>query len=66
MWAFHSKRGVSGYWDTGPIVVVGAEPSNATAFEGWWARKFYDLLIKHGLANAHLTDARVTNKPLSK
>jgi hypothetical protein len=66
VWKFHCKRAVSGYWGTGPIMVVGIEPSDAIAFEGWPARTFYDLLVKHGLANAHLTDARMTSKPLSE
>jgi hypothetical protein len=66
VWKFHDKRGVRGYWGTGPIMVVGAEPSDAVEFEGWPAQTFYDLLVKHGLANVHLTDARMTNKPLSK
>lgn len=64
-WKFHSKWGVAGYWGTGPIAIVGDEPSDARAFDGWMAQEFYRAIRAAGLANAHLMDARMTQGAIS-
>ena len=58
-WFFIPDRDgrVRGYLGTGEIAIVGKRPSTAIHFSGQAAQWFYEILVKYGLWNAHITDA---------
>src|ERR1043166_3172291 len=56
-WLFPAERTIQGFIGTGPIFIVGDQPSTSEwGVEHPNRRTFYDTLEKTGLANAHLTD----------
>lgn len=62
-WFFIPGSGgkVLGYLGTDEIALVGKRPSTATGFDGQAVRWFYEILLKYGLGNAHITDAIKTS-----
>lgn len=55
-WLFPQRRAVTGFFGTGPIVIVGWRPSPSPFPDDGANRLFYDILTEHGLENAHLTN----------
>lgn len=57
LWFFEGRDEVSGYLGTDPVMFVGQRPSTG---KGGTSKRagggFYDLLVDHGFANAHVTD----------
>ncbi len=56
-WRFPAEKSVRAFLGTGPLFIVGDQPSTS-AWDSWHPnrRAFYNLLAKIGAANAHLTD----------
>jgi hypothetical protein len=56
-WLFPAQGCISGFFGTGPVFIVGDQPSTSPWPESHPNRKaFYGHLEKTGLADAHLTD----------
>jgi hypothetical protein len=56
-WQFPGEESVRGFLGTGPLFIVGDQPSTSP-WDAWHPnrRAFYDLLARIGASNAHLTD----------
>lgn len=55
-WLFPENGMVRGFLGPGPLMLVAERPSTGGGAQGGHPRLLYDLLEKHGAANAHLTD----------
>jgi hypothetical protein len=56
-WKYPERPGVAGYLGTGPVAIVGFQPSGDLDFISPQAIWFYEQLSQRGLGNAHIMDA---------